>query len=143
MTVVIVEILIGIIVIAAGVWWEYDHCYPTLRSVRRAVMDDGLITHQWTSSETGISVRGSGKIFSYGYERECEGTVVIMRLYISLKGNRLIRPRAILTATFCDERPEKWTLGDGREKSSPSYEDDFVLRDILRIVENAPRDERR
>ncbi len=132
-------VVLTFVVAFVGVWLDYYHRFPGLRLLRQmTIADIPLVALRRVSSCPGISVEVCGNRFLYRYQAECRGDETMVKLFIVFRRARVFnRNKQVLTAVFRDEIAQEWVLADGLSHDTPNYEEMFVLRDILRIVESA------
>ena len=136
MFLVILQVLTAIVLLVAMLWWTYCR-RPTLRAIRLRTNSELLITHEASSTGFGISVWVSGKTFKYHYVRKHHGDNVFTKLTVSFPIKIPGRPKNALIAEFRNDQIEQWVLAEGGIHTSPSYEELFILGEILQTVENA------
>ncbi len=122
-----------------GAWWDCYHRFPEPRLLRQMTIADApLVALRRVSSCPGISVEVGGNKFLYRYHSGYQGDETMVKLYIVFRKARIFnRNKQVLTAVFRDEVVQEWALADCLSHDTPNYEEMFVLRDILRIVESA------
>ena len=133
---VIAKLLIALLVVIAGTWWEYSHAPPTLQDIKFITLNGPLFTHQKISTCSGISVWVSGKKLSYHYEEKRVSGAMLSILTVTPQKSVFGKPKPILFAVFRDDIVEQWTLADGKKHDSVEFPEWHALQAILLVVRN-------